>query len=179
MRRRLSHALWAIPLLVLMALQLGHLASFEWKRRTVRKEIKLRLKAGVPQEERTPFQVTQAEYAALDWVKPQREFRLNGRFYDVVELHVQADETFLLSCIDDHQETELFAHLSDLVDLAMGTRGMGRQQTGHILAFCKAVPDEAPLSFSLVRTPMSVRYPCERATLLSGVRNVQVPPPKA
>ncbi|MBK8340958.1 MAG: hypothetical protein IPK99_13590 [Flavobacteriales bacterium] len=179
MRRRLSSALWAFPLLVLMASQLGHLASFEWKRKAVRKEIKLRLKAGVPQDERTSFQVTEAQYASLDWVKPQREFRSNGRFYDVVELHVQADGSFLLSCVDDRQETALFAELSELVDLAMGTRGMGRQQTGHLLAFWKVVPDDAHLSFFQIRTPVFVRYPFERTALLSGVRSVRVPPPKA
>ena len=179
MLRSRIHACWAVPVLVLMAWQLGFLASFEWQRRAVKQEIKMRLKAGVPQNERTPFQITEAQYAALDWVKPQREFRLNGRFYDVVELKAQTDGTLLLSCIDDRQETELFAQISEIVDLAMGTRGMGRQQTGQLLAFWKAVADEAPLNLVQIRTPMFVQYPSERATLLSGVRIVRVPPPKA
>ncbi|MBP6391334.1 MAG: hypothetical protein KA175_03610 [Flavobacteriales bacterium] len=179
MLRSRIHACWAVPVLVLMAWQLGFLASFEWQRRAVKQEIKMRLKAGVPQDERTSFQVTEAQYAALDWVKPEREFRSNGRFYDVVELRTQADGTLLLSCIDDRQETELFVQLSDLVELAMGTRGQGRQQTAPMFALWKAVHDVLPLSIVPIRSSIVSHHPDPGAILLTGIRVVPSPPPKA
>jgi hypothetical protein len=75
----------------------------------IRKEIKKAIKLSVPENQLIKFQFTAKESQKLNWVKPH-EFRLNGRFYDVVHKH-KVNGIWYFKCIDDRQETALFEKL--------------------------------------------------------------------
>lgn len=121
-------------LLVLAALvwQCGQFASFEVRRLAVKQEIKLRLKAGVPENERVNFTFSATDFEALTWVKPAREFKLKDRYYDVVAKTVDADGTVHVACIDDRQETQLFADLGEMVALVLDQRGQGSSSNAKV-----------------------------------------------
>lgn len=101
------------------------------------KQVKQRLKAGVPENERANFTFTQAEYDALKWIKPDKEFTLGIGFFDVIERHVGADGTIHLSCMNDRQEAALFADLSSMVENAMDHQGDGTQRTQLLFGLLK------------------------------------------
>ena len=168
-------------LLVLAALvwQCGQFASFEVRRLAVKQEIKLRLKAGVPENERVNFTFSATDFEALTWVKPAREFKLNDRYYDVVVKTVDADGTVHVACIDDRQETELFADLASMVDQRMDHRGSGRKNlltevtiakhwcTGHVV-----------VGLPVVRVSV-MRFPLRTDELLRGYGPAVWLPPRA
>lgn len=94
---------------------LGNFLSMELQLNAARKEIKLRLKNGVPDAERVVFTFSEAYCTSkLIWVKPN-EFRLGERYYDVIESHTLSDGKRRLACISDIQESKLFAELNTLL----------------------------------------------------------------
>ena len=96
--------------LLLFAYQLvGFFAFFEIEHYHVRKQIKNAIKLSVPENQLIRFHFTEKESAALHWVKAH-EFRLNGRFYDVVH-KTKSNGIWYYQCINDIQETQLFERL--------------------------------------------------------------------
>lgn len=97
--------------LLLFAYQLvGFFAFFEIEHFQVRKQIKKAIKLSVPENQLIRFHFTEKESAALHWVKAH-EFRLNGRFYDVLH-KTKSNGIWYYQCINDIQETQLFERLS-------------------------------------------------------------------
>lgn len=129
----------ALSILLLLGLvgQLFQLASFDLRRSAVKREVKLKLKAGVPQEERTMFVLTQAQYDALRWLKPGKEFTMGAGFYDVIDRWDDPSGNIHLSCMNDTQEAALFKDLALLVDQAMDRRGDGEKRTSVVYSTIK------------------------------------------
>ena len=176
MRGSLLTGLAALLVLAMFA-QFAHLATLETRRLAVKREIKHRIKAGVPDNERMKFELTAAEVEALDWVKPAKEFRLNGRFYDVVK-RIDGDPV-VLECIDDHQETELFAHLTDMVDRALDTRGAGGNSSGKVLLWWKQLLfDRSQAAVPGVKET-AVLHPAMTALVSPGCPTLLDHPPRA
>ncbi len=75
----------------------------------IRKQIKKAIKLSVPENQLIHFHFTSKESQSLQWVKPH-EFRLNGRFYDVIHKS-KVKDIWYFKCIDDIQETTLFQKL--------------------------------------------------------------------
>lgn len=96
--------------LLLFAYQLvGFFAFFEIEHYLVRKQIKKAIKLSVPENQLIRFHFSEKEAAQLHWVKAH-EFRLNGRFYDVVH-KTKNKGIWYYQCINDIQETQLFKRL--------------------------------------------------------------------
>lgn len=91
----------------------GYYPLFKADQWLVRREIKRRIKESVPADELHQFQFLKSDVPHLDWVKPKKEFRLDGHMYDVVTKVEKGDSTYF-SCINDVKETQLFAHLDEL-----------------------------------------------------------------
>ncbi len=159
--------------------QWGYLASFDIRLAGVRKEIKLRLKAGVPDGERVHFTFSASEAAALDWVKPDREFRWKDRYYDVVERSVDRSGMVHFACIDDVQETRLFAGLDDMVERSMGARGDRRSMNAAMLALWKIPPPASPAIAAPWRTNDRDHGADADATTLPAHRSLEDPPPRS
>jgi hypothetical protein len=96
--------------LLLFAYQLvGFFAFFEIEHYLVRKQIKKAIKLSVPENQLIRFHFSEKEAAKLHCVKAH-EFRLNGRFYDVVH-KTKNKGIWYYQCINDIQETKLFEQL--------------------------------------------------------------------
>ena len=106
----------AFILLALFIYQIiGFVPVFLMERMIVRKEIKKMIKASVPQHELTVFHFTEAEFDALQWVKPGKEFILNDKMFDIVRKS-ESSGNITVHVINDTQERQLFADLDDQVN---------------------------------------------------------------
>ena len=104
------HRIISVCFFVLMLWQLiGFFTYFEISHYYVKKEIKTAIKKAVPENQRKLFYFLPQEEKSLNWIK-SNEFKLNDRYYDVVE-RTESNGEVKLSCIDDIQETELFKQL--------------------------------------------------------------------
>lgn len=87
----------------------GFFTFVELEHYFVRKQIKKAIKLSVPENQLIQFHFTTKESQKLHWVK-LHEFKLNGRFYDVVHKS-KSNGVWFFQCIDDLQETVLFEKL--------------------------------------------------------------------
>jgi hypothetical protein len=85
---------------------------FRLKQTEIRKQIKMAIKAGVPDEELTVFRLTELNAVDFEWIH-SREFRFRGMMYDVVREEAGADGERILHCVTDIQETRLFSRLDE------------------------------------------------------------------
>jgi hypothetical protein len=102
-----------IPILLLLSLSLNGTAYyflFRLQQDKIRKEIKMMIKAGVPDGELSVIRHTAENSEDFFWIH-SREFRYRGVMYDVVRSEQASDGATLLHCVTDHQETLLFANL--------------------------------------------------------------------
>lgn len=95
----------------------GPFVLFKTRQYIIKKEIKRKIKKGVPEEELTLVVVSDRNRPELEWIEPH-EFRFKGKMFDVVRVEERGDEQWYY-CIRDDEETQLFAHLDDLVERQM------------------------------------------------------------
>ena len=120
-----------LPVFLLLALCFNGTAYyfvFKLRQEKVRKEIKMMLKAGVPDGELSVIRHAEDNAHEFRWIH-SREFRYKGVMYDVVKSEIAPDGARLLYCVTDHQETLLFANLDR----------MTKSQTARHPAHTKAI----------------------------------------
>ena len=97
--------------IALLAYQfVGFFTFIEFEHFIIRKDIKKAIKLVVPDNQLICLHFTLKESKELNWVKPH-EFKLKGRFYDVVHKK-KVNGVWYYKCIDDKQETVLFEKLA-------------------------------------------------------------------
>lgn len=168
---------WTIVSGLLYA-QVGFMLRYEAQRASIQRGIKDRIRQGIPVEELTRFSMPAAEWKALNWVKPKREFRLqNGDMYDVVHVAIHDDMVDAL-CVHDRDETLLFAGLKDHMRRIMDgpdPETGGRSQIARLLAQLDIPPSGLALSFPLLEDRTFAR---SSATVLEGPSSRWTPPPE-
>jgi hypothetical protein len=94
---------------------LGTWGLFSLQQQRIRKEIKQKIKAGVPLSQQTllGFSKIELESGILSWMN-DHEFQYQGVAYDVLKKTSQQDSIYF-SCIRDEDETRLFKTLDDQV----------------------------------------------------------------
>ncbi len=102
-----------VLLFVLTLGNLGVLLIFKVKQQYIKSEIKKQIKQSVPENELTIIIQTTENKDLFIW-KEKNEFLYNGSMYDVVKKDMQKDK-IIYSCINDSQETSLFANLDEWV----------------------------------------------------------------
>lgn len=95
----------------------GAYLIFESARFNIRKEVKQRIKAGVPADQLFTLRFRTCDIlkgtAGIQW-KESNEFSYNGLMYDIVKKNIDGEYT-IYECINDKQEDQLFAKLDELV----------------------------------------------------------------
>lgn len=95
--------------------QFGPYLTFKAQQYWVKKEIKTRIKNGVPQSELISFDANQLMNSKeFVWEKLGKEFFFKGNLYDIVSA-TSLNGKFIFKCINDKQEKQLFANLEHLV----------------------------------------------------------------
>ena len=89
----------------------GFHVFFQVERFHIRKDIKKAIKHSLPDKSFKEFNFTFKEFNHLDWIN-DHEFKMDGRMFDVVKKK-KTGIGYSVSCIDDIQETVLFAKLDE------------------------------------------------------------------
>ena len=97
----------------------GFVGYFEFSHYRLKKDLKLLIKSGVPQDELIVFEFSPEEINELVWLK-KNEFDRNGKLFDVVRSHIEENGSTYMECISDSQEKILFAHLDQSVSRNLG-----------------------------------------------------------
>ena len=123
----------AVFLAAMLWQMIGFLCYFEWQHTLVKKSVKQLLKNSVPENQLITFAFNGFEIQQLTWVK-SHEFKINGRFYDVLQRKIIDGKTYL-KCIDDQQETQLFKRLDESTALNLwgGSKDHALNELMHLL----------------------------------------------
>ncbi|MDP1802854.1 MAG: hypothetical protein Q8L81_15945 [Bacteroidota bacterium] len=73
------------------------------------------LKKGVPENELHVIKFPVNKLSEIEWTKEGKEFRHKGSMYDVVKFETEKD-SISYYCVNDVQETMLFAHLEEIIN---------------------------------------------------------------
>ena len=100
---------------------LGFFTYFEWKKMSIKKEVKKAIKHSVPESQMIRFHFTFHEANQLTWVK-SHEFILNGHYFDVIH-KAKNKNGYFFKCISDNQETVLFSQLRSITSFNISHSG--------------------------------------------------------
>ncbi len=100
---------------------LGFFTYFEWKKMSIKKEVKQAIKHSVPESQLIRFHFTFHEAHQLKWVK-SHEFILNGHYFDVIH-KAKNKNGYFFKCISDDQETVLFSQLRSFTSFNISHSG--------------------------------------------------------
>lgn len=92
---------------------------FRHEQAYIRRSIKHQIKAGIPEDELHFFGLSLKEYEDLEWERPNKEFRLGTRMFDVVRSEINGD-SIRIFCVNDQEEALLFVHLDQILKKRMG-----------------------------------------------------------
>ncbi|RFC55650.1 hypothetical protein [Brumimicrobium aurantiacum] len=96
----------------------GIYIAFKIEQAHIRSAIKHEIKEGIPENELHEFNLTPTEYEQLDWIRPDIEFRKHKQMFDIVRRENKGDD-IVLHCVNDKEETLLFANLEELIQNKM------------------------------------------------------------
>ena len=96
----------AICLLLIAFYSMLSFVVFKMQQFAIYREVKNLVKTNVDDCKLVHFQLLEQDYKRLDWEKPDKEFKLNNKMYDVIKFE-KVNDTIYLSCINDVQEENL------------------------------------------------------------------------
>ncbi len=132
----------AISLLFSMLFQAaGHFFIFRIQQHKIRQEIEQQIKAGVSEAElvllKIPKTLEEKPHSTFQRIH-KREFRYDGKMYDIVRQESHGDTTWYY-CLPDEKETQLFANLDELVKQDMAGDPQHRKQIDELLRLLGAL----------------------------------------
>jgi hypothetical protein len=106
----------------------GYYPVFKLSQWEVRKEMKRKLKLGVPEKELHHINAN----LKVEWVEEGREFRYHGEMYDIIRTETVNDKPVFV-CISDEEEESLFSQLDRIVDDELDHGNSPAKQKGNLL----------------------------------------------
>ncbi|MBK7184280.1 MAG: hypothetical protein IPM77_18005 [Crocinitomicaceae bacterium] len=103
----------------------GIFVLYRFEQQAIRKEIKKQIKEGVPESELHVLNIDKSNYKELIWHN-HKEFMFHGTMYDIVQKTITGNYSVTFQCVNDRQETELFASLNEQVDRTMDSKHQGK-----------------------------------------------------
>lgn len=145
---------------------------FTVKQYAIRKEMKKKIKAGVPKEELYYFQAINPE-TDFHWIKPEKEFEWNHQLFDVVTKVQLENGTFELACVNDIQEQQLFKELDLITHKKSGKKNFYIQFQSPIFFVEELISTPLPeiqfysFQFKEPQSYVEIIDPCKNGYLLS------------
>lgn len=166
-----------IVLILTLLLEVGGcIFIFKIKQYSIRKEIKTKIKEGVPQQELVIFRFSEEQLAKLEW-KHSREFRFRDMMYDIVRRSVEND-IHILYCVSDEQENRLFVRLDEMTHRSLSKDLPFRQPFSRLMnIFNVIIPGTTALLISNSFLENDLNYFLS-PTLCNGFDSVNLPPPE-
>jgi hypothetical protein len=138
MLRKLS----AIFLLLVLILPMSSTQmAFRYRQYKIRKEMRRMIRQGLPDEKLIPLHIP---FAWLQGENPEfevihsKEFRYQGRMYDIVRAETEA-EGMLYFCVEDYEENAAYAQLNTAVQKRMSGDPVHQKGQERLLHFFKTL----------------------------------------
>lgn len=148
---------------------------FKYRQSQIRKEIKKQIKNGVAEEDLFTFAVADINTDHVEWIKPGKEFRMNGTMYDIVRMELMDGKSYY-KCINDEQEGKLFAELDEMVHKRMNDDSTDDYLKNLLKDFVKVqVSLPAEMKFFLSPEMEFTAYLVNSSNVYIGLN---IPPPK-
>lgn len=159
-----------------MAWQGLHMTGLRMKRWMAFEAMEHAIKHGLSDEQLTTFEWSGREYANAQWEKPDREFHLEGRMFDIVRKERGSNGSIILHCIEDVVEQRIVARIVESERLALERSG-DRNQDRLVFSDMDRIPQQdtkCPLGVPgcLMAYPVLV---C--VEVANSLRNAPDPPP--
>jgi len=126
-----------IGILLLLILTVPATITYSWlqyRKTTVRKEIKHKIISGIDKEELVLLKFSKQEAKTkLEW-EHSKEFEYDEEMYDVVETQSIGDSVYYW-CWWDHKETRLNKQLGELVAKVLGSDEKSTEQQHRLISF--------------------------------------------
>ena len=114
----------------------GYILVFNTNFMLCKKEMKRKIKAGLSEAELTYFTFSHTDFENLDWIH-SKEFRYQNRMYDVVKKFETENDSVKIACINDEQESRLFANLNEHINSFSDIQKDGKPSTKILLKLLK------------------------------------------
>ncbi len=169
----------AIILLPFMLLQAaGYLFVFEIQKHEIRREIRQQIKAGVPEADLVLIKILTVNPGAIFQRVDGHEFCYDGKMYDVVRQESHGDTTRYY-CLADEKETQLFAHLEELVKHDMSQNPERQQRIERQLSLFGLLFFSPPEKVSLIDASEEMAWNHYGYGLKVWIDAPPTPPPEA
>lgn len=136
-------------LLLLLAPAFGLYIWLELQKELTRHQVKEMLEAGLEEEALTLFKFTAEGSEQLGW-EHSKEFKFEGRMYDVVRQEEHGDTTYYW-CWEDHKESEIYRQMDRLIKVVQKTDPDRKDRQDRLFNFYKNLfcSDVGPNSVAL------------------------------
>lgn len=156
----------------------GYYIVFKVAQLEARKEIKTKIKLGLPEKELTAIEFKKSELKNIHWVKENKEFYHQNKLYDVVKKD-EKNSSVVFYCIDDKQEHTLFASLDDHVNTFISLNSSKKNSTSkklndHVLKIYFSHNHD----FHFSNNSTSVNYSFSTKNYQSEFPEINSPPPE-
>lgn len=100
----------------------------------IKEEVKKKAEDNFQKKDLAFFEFSETEFSTLDW-KEEREFRLNGKMYDIVDIKYVSENKIQVYCFDDEKEASLFALNEKLIhnNSSDSTEGKSNQKLTKVI----------------------------------------------
>ncbi len=171
-----------IILLLLLGFQsAGFLLIFKVQQLLIRREMKAQIKAGIPDDQlvllRFP-KTGEADFSRPHWLIGEKEFRYQGKMYDVVRRLESGDTTFYY-CIPDEKESRLFANLDEQVRNSMNQDPQRKKQNESLQRSFSQYLCTGYQDFPLLKREKEIEFSAYLFRLKTWIDPPSTPPPKA
>lgn len=149
---------------------------FEYK---IKKEIKTRIKAGVPEEELVLLKIPKLleENPNKDFTRiHEKEFRYKGEMYDIVNQEDKVDTTYYY-CIHDVKESNLFANLESMIADELNNPEK-KKELSSVTNILTGVYIKSETGFLLKPLTSEIKFIFLPFKIFSIQQNPLTPPPK-
>ena len=143
----------------------------------VRKEMKMIIKAGVPEDELTLIYHTEANAHEFKWVH-SREFNYQDIMYDVVHEESIEPGIRLLHCVTDHQETTLFVNLNRMVKQTAQNHPAAKKANAFLNIYLSGLYFNEDAKHANFRTSSIIVWPEPGEGYKQPAANTFSPPPR-
>ncbi len=127
----------ALALILLLGLFLpfaGSYLFFNYREKTVKKEVSALILSGIKEDQLVNLTFATAEIdKQLTW-KHSREFEFDGHMYDIVRQSMHGD-SITYACFRDHKETRLFREKHKTIAKALGHDPLQKKQNERLRIF--------------------------------------------
>ena len=156
----------------------GYFIVFKVAQLEARKEIKFKIKLGIPDRELTAIEFKKSDLQNIHWVKENKEFYYGNKLFDVVKKDEKVSSV-VFYCIDDKQEQVLFSSLDEQVNTFITShkpksKSSSKKLNEHVVK----IYFSNSFDFKFITSTNLVNYSISAKNYSSDFPEINSPPPE-